>query len=136
MITEAIPASRCPRCARVVVPPARLCPDHPVRMDPTVVPNLGEIISFTTLHSAPEGFRSPLHIALVELEDGARIFCHGSETRGFRIGSQVRVEAVDSIYYFAHLGFAARARLFWRRTGASGEKVAAIGKSWVKGFWK
>jgi hypothetical protein len=133
---ETIAASRCPRCQRVVVPPARLCPDHPVLMEPASVPNVGEVVSFTTLHSAPEGFRSPLHIALVELEGGARLFCHGAETRGFRIGSHVSVEAVDAVYYFAHLGFADRARLFWRRTGAGGEKVAAIGKSWLKGLWK
>lgn len=136
MITEAIPASRCPRCGRTVVPPARLCPDHPVRMEPAVVPNVGEVVSFTTLHAAPEGFRSPLHIALIELEGGARLFCHGAETRGVKIGSQVSVEAVDSIYYFSSLGLAERARMFWRRAGARGEKVASISKSLVKGLWK
>ena len=47
-----------------------------------------------------------------------------------------RVEDVDSVFYFSHMGFADRARLFWRRTGDRGEKMAAIGKSFVKGFWK
>ena len=28
-----------------------------------------------------------------------------------------------------------RARLFWRRAGARGERVGAIGKSVVKGMW-
>ena len=53
-----------------------------------------------------------------------------------KIGSRVSVEDVNSIFYFSHMGFAARARLFWRRAGYRGEKVAAIGKSFVKGFWK
>ena len=53
-----------------------------------------------------------------------------------KIGSRVAVEAVDSVFYFSHMGFADRARLFWRRAGARGEKVGAIGKSLVKGFWK
>jgi len=67
-MADGLRASRCPRCRRLVVPPASLCPDHPVKMEAAALPPLGEVISFTTLHSPPEGFRSPLHIALVELE--------------------------------------------------------------------
>jgi hypothetical protein len=133
---DVLGTSRCPRCRRVVAPPARFCPDHPVRMEPHQVPAVGEVVSFTTLYSPPEGFRSPLHIAVVELEGGARLFCHGEETRGVKIGSSVSIEEVNSVFYFSHLGFADRARLFWRRAGYRGEKVAAIGKSVVKGLWK
>lgn len=133
---EMLKASRCPRCRKIVAPPARLCPEHPVTMEPYAVPAVGEVVSFTTLHSPPEGFRSPLHIAIVELEGGARLFCHGEETRGVKIGSRVSVEDVNAVFYFSHLGFADRARLFWRRAGYRGEKVAAIGKSFVKGFLK
>ena len=63
MIVKPIAASRCPRCQRMVVPAARHCPDHPVSMEPASVPGVGEIVSFTTLHSPPEGFKAPLHIA-------------------------------------------------------------------------
>jgi hypothetical protein len=103
-------------------------------MEPATASPVGEVVSFTTLHAPPEGFRSPLHIALVELEGGARLFCHGEDPRGLRIGWRVAVEAVDSVFYFSHLGLAARARLFWRRAGARGEKVAAITKSLVQGY--
>ena len=129
---EAIAASRCPRCQRVVVPPASYCPDHPVAMEPTTLSGYGKVTSFTTLYSPPEGFSSPLHIALVELPGGARFFCHGEETRGLKVGARVAVEAVDQIYYFSHLGLADRARLFWRRAGDRGEKVTAIVKSVIK----
>src|SRR5437763_195117 len=94
---ETIDASRCPRCDAVVAPPATWCPWHPVPMTPTSVRGVGQVVSFTTLHSAPEGFRSPLHIAIVELEGGARFVCHGAETRGLRIGSIVSIEAIDNI---------------------------------------
>src|SRR5207249_8733985 len=77
---ERIPASRCSRCGLIVAPPATYCPHHPARMTPTTVPGVGEIVSYTTLHSAPEGFRSPLHIALVQLQGGARFVCHGAQT--------------------------------------------------------
>ncbi len=134
MIEATLPASMCPRCERLVVPPAPRCPDHGTAMEAASVPNTGEVVSFTTLFSPPEGFRSPLHIALVELEGGARLFCHGEETKGVKIGSRVSVENVDSVYYFSNMGFADRARLFWRRAGARGEKVAAISKSLVQGL--
>jgi DUF35 OB-fold domain, acyl-CoA-associated len=135
MIEATLAASKCRRCERLVVPPAARCPEHSAAMEPATVPNTGEVVSFTTLHSPPEGFRSPLHIALVELDGGARIFCHGQETKGVKIGSRVSVENVDSVFYFSHMGFADRARLFWRRAGARGEKAAAISKSLVQGLF-
>jgi hypothetical protein len=132
---ETIAASRCPRCAVVITPPAMYCPWHPVAMTPTVVPGAGEIVSFTTLHSPPAGFRSPLHIAIVRLAGGAQAVCHGAETRGLKIGSTVAIEAVDDIYYFSNLGAMDRARLFWRRTGHAGERVNAISRSLAKRVW-
>jgi hypothetical protein len=135
MIVQSIEASRCPRCERMVVPPAHYCPDHPVAMEPATVAGVGEIVSFTTLHSPPEGFKAPLHIALIELEGGARLFCHGQETRGIKIGSSVGVESLDNVFYFSHMSFADRARLFWRRAGAGGEKFASITKSLAKGLF-
>ncbi len=133
---ERIDASRCPACGMVVAPPASYCPRHPVAMQPASVLGAGEIVSFTTLHSPPAGFRAPLHIALVELEGGARFVCHGADTRGLRIGSRVAIEAIDNVYYFSHLGALDRARLFWRRAGHSGDRVNAIARSLAKRVWK
>ena len=135
-VIDQIQGSRCPQCGTAVVPPARFCPWHPVAMAPVSLTGLGEIVTFTTLHSPPEGFRSPLHIALVELQGGARLVCHGDATRGIRIGSRVAIEAVDRVYYFAHLGALDRARLFWRRAGRRGERLEAIARSWAKRLWK
>jgi hypothetical protein len=135
-VIERIDASRCPACGMVVAPPASYCPRHPVAMQPASVLGAGEIVSFTTLHSPPAGFRAPLHIALVELEGGARFVCHGADTRGLRIGSRVAIEAVDNVYYFSHLGALDRARLFWRRAGHSGDRVNAIARSLAKRVWK
>ena len=118
-----------------MAPPSTYCPWHPVAMTPTTVPGVGEIVSFTTLHSAPEGFRSPLHIAIVELEGGARFVCHGDETRGLKIGSSVAIEAIDDVYYFSHLSALERARLFWRRAGHAGDRVNAIARSLAKRVW-
>ncbi len=129
---ERIDASRCPACRTIVAPPASYCPHHPVAMEPVSLPGVGEIVSFTTLHSPPTGFKAPLHIALVELEGGARFVCHGAETRGLRIGSPVAIEAVGRVYYFSYLGVLDRARLFWRRAGHAGDRVNAIARSLAK----
>jgi hypothetical protein len=129
---ERIAASRCPRCDVVIAPPAPFCPRHPVAMTPLDLPGIGQVVTFTTLHAAPEGFRSPLHIALVELEEGARFVCHGSETRGLKVGATVAIEAIDNVYYFSHLGTLDRARIFWRRAGRAGDRVNAIARSLAK----
>ena len=133
---ETIAASRCPACGVTVAPPARFCPWHPVAMEPTEVDGMGEVVTFTTLHAPPEGFRSPLHIAIVELGGGARFVCHGEATRGIKVGSTVAIEAVDDIYYFSHLDALARARLFWRRAGYAGDRMNAIARSLVKRVFK
>jgi hypothetical protein len=131
-VIETIAASRCPRCDMVVAPPATYCPHHPVAMTPTELSGVGEIVTFTTLHTPPVGFKSPLHIAIVELDGGGRFVCHGADTRGLKIGATVAIEAIDDVYYFSHLGALERARLFWRRTGRAGDRVNAIARSLAK----
>jgi len=93
------------------------------------------VLSYTTLTVAPEGFKPPLHIAVVELPGGARIFCHGRETRQLRIGRRVAIEQVDGIFYFANLGIADRVSLFWKRRGAAPDRTRVALKSAVKGFF-
>lgn len=130
---ELIPASRCPRCGRVCAPPARFCPDDASQMAVTELPGYGEVLSFTTLHSPPTGFAAPLHMALVQLEDGAKFFCHGAETRGLKVGTRVSIEAVDQVYYFSTLSLGERALLFWRRGGVrAGERLSAFARSAAK----
>jgi len=132
---ETIAASRCPDCGWMVAPPARICPRHPVEMTPTEVSGYGSVLSYTTLTVAPEGFKPPLHIAVVELQGGARIFCHGKETRALKIGRRVAIEQVDGIFYFANLGIADRVTLFWKRRGAAPERTRDAVKSAVKRFF-
>jgi hypothetical protein len=72
-------------------------------------------------------------MALVELEGGAKFFCHGTETRGLKLGARVGIEAVDQIYYFSMLSLAERARLFWRRGGVrAGARMSAFARSAAK----
>lgn len=132
---ETIAGSRCPDCGWVVAPPVRICPKHPVEMIPVQLSGYGSVLSFTTLTVAPQGFKPPLHIAVVELPGGARIFCHGNQTRELKIGRRVAIEEVDGIFYFAHLGVADRMNLFWKRRGAAPQRTTRALRSAIKGFF-
>jgi hypothetical protein len=132
---ETIAGSRCPNCGWVVAPPVRICPRHPVEMSPVEISGYGSVLSYTTLMAAPEGFKPPLHIAVVELPGGARIFCHGKETRALKIGRRVAIEQVDGIFYFASLGIADRVSMFWKRRGAAPERTRDAVKSSLKRFF-
>jgi DUF35 OB-fold domain, acyl-CoA-associated len=133
---EIITGSRCPECGLVVAPAARICPRHPREMAPVELFGYGTILSYTTLTVAPEGFKPPLHIAMVELlPGGARIFCHGNETRALKIGRRVAIEQMDGIFYFANLDIADRVSMFWKRRGAAPQRTRDAVKSAVKRFF-
>jgi hypothetical protein len=95
------------------------------------LPAVGEILSYTILHSPPAGFAAPLPIALVELAGGVKFLCHGhGEQAGrYRIGRQVAIEEVDGIYYFSTMTLRERIALFWRRRGEMEEKMGSILRS-------
>ena len=100
-------------------------------MAPETLPAVGEILSYTILHSPPTGFTAPLPIALVELAEGVRFLCHGhgGQVGRYRIGRQVAIEEVDGIYYFSTMTLRERIALFWRRRGEMQEKVGSILRS-------
>ncbi|MBI4391267.1 MAG: OB-fold domain-containing protein [candidate division NC10 bacterium] len=124
---DTIPASRCP-CGTVTAPPTPHCPACGGSMEPDTLPAVGEILSYTILHSPPTGFAAPLPIALVELAGGVRFLCHGhGEQAGrYRIGRQVAIEEVDGIYYAATLTLRERIGLIWRRRGEAEAKLRSI----------
>jgi len=125
-----IPASRC-ACGTVTAPPAPHCPECGGPMTPDTLPAVGEILSYTILHSPPAGFAAPLPIALVELAGSVKFLCHGhgEQVGRYRIGRQVAIEEVDGIYYFSTMTLRERITLFWRRRGEAEEKVRAILRS-------
>jgi uncharacterized OB-fold protein len=68
-------ASKC-HCGKASMPPKSKCPLCGKLMDSTEIVNRGKVLSFTTLFVAPEGFTPPLKVAMVELEDGPKVFCN------------------------------------------------------------
>ncbi|TFG31941.1 hypothetical protein EU528_04865 [Candidatus Thorarchaeota archaeon] len=93
-----IKASKCQECDKVIVPPRDLCPYCRHKSTGTnliELRNEGEVLSFTELHKPPEGFNSPLKMALVKLEYDAVVLCLGAED----FNSQVEIGSLVNLTY-------------------------------------
>lgn len=93
-----IKASKCLKCEKVIVPPRNLCPycRHMSAGDNLVeLGNEGKVLSFTELHKPPDGFDSPLKMALVELDYGSVVLCLGAED----FDSQVEIGSLVKLSY-------------------------------------
>ena len=56
-------------CGALAMPPRALC-ECGHEMKPFTFSGRGHIVSYTTIHVAPAGFRTPYNVALVQLEEG------------------------------------------------------------------
>ncbi len=97
MSGQTITSSKCKDCSRVIVPPRETCPycgKSAGPMEEIELPNQGVVQSYTTLQMPPDGFKAPLPMALVELEQGALILCLAGEQpeTEVKIGDQVEIE--------------------------------------------
>jgi len=106
MSGQTISSSKCNMCKRVIVPPRETCPycgKSSGMMELLELPSRGKIRSYTTLQMPPEGFQSPLSMALVELEHGALILCLASALNesSVNIGDVVEIE-LDSEKRFSY----------------------------------
>ena len=91
-----INASKCMACDRAIVPPRTTCPycgKSAGNMIPVQLKNEGTILSHTISQLPPEGFKSPLMLALVQLEQSAVVLCLGdhSDSVPLEIGMKVCV---------------------------------------------
>lgn len=83
-----ISASQCPSCKRIIHPPRDICPFCGPKVNRSLVvqlKNSGRIVSYTTINMPPEGFASPVQIALVELERKVLVLCMNNKTLGLAL---------------------------------------------------
>ncbi|MFQ5887114.1 MAG: Zn-ribbon domain-containing OB-fold protein [Candidatus Hydrothermarchaeales archaeon] len=68
---------RCTRCNDSYVPPRRICPKcrRASKLEDIKLEARGEVVTYTIIHSAPEGFekQTPYIMAIVELKDGPKL---------------------------------------------------------------
>ena len=89
-------AGRCKKCGKVFFPPRLVCDACKNREFETVnLPDEGEILSYTVIHTAPPGFgdQAPYGVAIVRLGE-ANILSQvvDCEPEDLKVGGKVRVE--------------------------------------------
>jgi uncharacterized OB-fold protein len=91
-------AARCDGCSKVLYPPRLICPECGGReFTDETLPRSGKVVTFTVVRVPPAGFteQSPLPIALVELDNGARVMVQIGDVADpdtVEIGMPVRLE--------------------------------------------
>jgi len=69
--------TKCSNCGQAFFPPRNLCPNCRRRgkIEPLNFSGKGEIISYTIIRSAPEGFEKyvPYAVAIIQLDEGTNI---------------------------------------------------------------
>ena len=67
---------KCGKCGAVTFPPRSTCPKcNSDDMNLYTLPRLGKVLTYSFIHSVPEGFEFnvPYPVALIELEDGTKL---------------------------------------------------------------
>lgn len=97
-----ISVQRCSACGHLRFPPARICPRcRSEQAEWTVLSGRGRVWSFTVFHKCYfPGFADemPYNVAVVELEEGLRMFTNltGLENSAIQVGMPVRAEFEDA----------------------------------------
>jgi hypothetical protein len=92
-----------------VIPSAR------PKRDPEAATREGILQTYTVLYTVPEGFRSPLQIALIEDDESNVIMARGRNAQPMRIGTRVIITRIGETYYFFNRSLADKVRIVWRR---------------------
>ncbi|MBI3329887.1 MAG: thiolase family protein, partial [Nitrospinae bacterium] len=95
---------------QVTVPPSQ----HP-KHDPEAVTREGVLQTYTVLFTTPEGFRSPLQIALIEADEGYVIMARGRKVQPIKIGTRVIITKIGETYYFFSRSLLEKLRIIGRR---------------------
>jgi hypothetical protein len=85
------------------------------KRDPAAATHEGILQTYTVLYTAPEGFRSPLQIALIEDDESFVIMARGRNAQPIRIGSRVVITRIGETYYFFNRSLTDKVRILWRR---------------------
>ncbi len=92
-------ASKC-ACGKIVALKRELCPYCGKSMTPIDLGNDAVLLTYTKLYTVPEGFDGPIFLALVELEQGAKLLCACENENDLEVGKKGKIVAERKKYYF------------------------------------
>jgi uncharacterized OB-fold protein len=87
--------SKCAKCGTATFPPRSSCPKcGSNEMELYPLPRSGKIVTYSLIHSAPDGFETnvPYPVALIELDDGTKITSQLTDCDGSQITVGMPVE--------------------------------------------
>jgi acetyl-CoA acetyltransferase len=90
-------------------------PSSRPKHDPEAATHEGVLQTYTVLYTTPEGFRSPLQIALIEDNENFVIMARGRSAEPIRIGTRVIITRIGETYHFFNRSLGDKVRILWRR---------------------
>jgi len=99
----------------------------------TVISDEGQIETFTILYVTPDGFLSPLALALIRDQGGRLLMAQGEDSVQLKIGQQVCLRRIDNFYLFTVKSQLQKVqeslkRLLRRRTPSSSKEQLSVEK--------
>jgi len=88
---------KCKDCGHVMIPNEKVCPVCGSRnIEKIRLPRRGKVINYSIIWNAPRGYEyyTPYIVALIELEDGARIFSQLTDVHPEEVKEGMEVEMV------------------------------------------
>lgn len=92
-------ASKC-TCGKTFALSREICPHCGKSMTHIELGDDALLLTYTILHTVPEGFEPPIFLALVELEHGVRLLCICREENDLEIGKEGKIVFEHERYYF------------------------------------
>ena len=92
-------ASIC-NCGKIVIFGRKKCPNCGKTMSSIKIENDALVLTYTTLYTVSEGFNAPIFLALVELEQGAKLLCECKNENDLEIGRKGKIVFENEKYYF------------------------------------
>ncbi len=93
---------KCQKCGFVEFPePRRTCKicRAPSEFEQVQMSRRGTIVAFVVQHRLPEGFETPLPLAVIDLENGARVYGQIIECKPEELKVGLEVEAELRVFY-------------------------------------
>ena len=87
-------------CGKTVIFKRELCPHCGKLMTSFELENNAVVLTFTTVYTVPEGFKAPIFLVLVELEQGAKLLCRCKNKNDLEIGRKGKIVVENEKYFF------------------------------------
>lgn len=92
-------ASTC-TCGKTVILKRKLCPFCGKPMYSIELGNDAVVLTYTTVYTVPEGFKSPIFLVLVELKAGVKLLCECKNENDLEIGRKGKIIVENEKYFF------------------------------------